>query len=229
MIIGTESLLGLERGARLGALHQVVLDALHVVVLHEVAQRLPVLLLVVADARENIVKRLERRAPGGEVPVRVRVRQLLHGAERVEQIRVVLDVVLTRDVRDRHAPELLRMLLEERAVRVERVLLDELREVVRRRLRERVHRRDVPVVPKRHGLGERAVHDARVPAQRLHDEQVVQLVVRLRVVGAHAVAHPGVPCAKRFAEVHYGEVREVGPAAVLRRFFSFQNVCARIV
>jgi len=47
------------------------------------------------------------------------------------------------------------------------------------RLADAVHACDIPVVPKGHGLRHRAVYHARVAAERLHYQQVVELVISL--------------------------------------------------
>ena len=93
--------------------------------LHQVAQRLPVLALVVAHADEDVVQRAEPRP-------RARRGAAVDGARGVEVgDHAVLLVVLPRDVRDGERLELVGVLRQKRVVRLVRVVLDQLGEVVR--------------------------------------------------------------------------------------------------
>lgn len=123
---------------------------------------------------------------------------------------LTIDVVLLGNGRHRHLLEHLLVGVQVPVVRVVCVILDEFREVVRSRLVCAVDRGHVPVVAKRHGLGHSAVDNRRVPAESLHDEEVVELIVGLGVVGAHALAQPVAALAKRLPEVHDREVGKVG-------------------
>eukprot|EP00966_Prymnesium_polylepis_P221035 5112978-Prymnesium_polylepis.1 len=106
-------------------------------------------------------------------------------------------------------PQLVGALREEGVVRVVGVVLDQLRQVVRRARRERVDGDHVPVVADGHRVRERAVHGARVASERLHDEEVVELVVGLGVVHTHPLRHRAVARAQRLAQVQHREIRKV--------------------
>mmetsp|Transcript_16500 Transcript_16500/g.55697 ORF Transcript_16500/g.55697 Transcript_16500/m.55697 type:complete len:269 (-) Transcript_16500:21-827(-) len=164
------------------------------------------LLLVVAHADKDVVQRLELR-PRGTV---ARQRPLFaHGAERVEEKRVVALVVLAGDVGHGHHLEAFALDLDELVVRLVGMVLDELGEVVGGLLGDGVDADHVPIVKERHRLRHRAVHGARVAAKRLHDQKVVQLVVGFGVVGAHSRGLVRLAGAKRLAEVEHREVCEV--------------------
>ena len=55
-----------------------------------------------------------------------------------------------------------------------------------------VNPNNVPVVKKGHGLGNGSIDDVGVSAQAFHDEQVVELVVGLGVVGSHPSSKRGI-------------------------------------
>mmetsp|Transcript_22716 Transcript_22716/g.63397 ORF Transcript_22716/g.63397 Transcript_22716/m.63397 type:complete len:285 (+) Transcript_22716:488-1342(+) len=165
------------------------------------------LLLVIPHVDKDIVEAFQLGTAGREISILV---GLLDGAEQIEEERIVVDVVLLRDLRHGTRLEHLLVLHEVLAVGVEGVILDELRQMIRGVLGPRVDEHDVPVVEEGHGLGQHAIDGAAVAAQRFHDEEMVQLVVGLGVVRAHLVAQ--IAFAERLAQMQDGEVGEVGHA-----------------
>mmetsp|Transcript_103224 Transcript_103224/g.266859 ORF Transcript_103224/g.266859 Transcript_103224/m.266859 type:complete len:258 (-) Transcript_103224:593-1366(-) len=134
-----------------------------------------VLVLVVADVAEDVQQRLARRSPR-------HCSGALTGLELVEVVQVPSDVVLDGDRRRGDLRQDLSILFHELRVRDEGVLLDQVREVVRELGLRHEEEHDEPVVHDRRVLGGKAVEPRAVAAQRLHDEEVVQLVVFLRAV-----------------------------------------------
>mmetsp|Transcript_6880 Transcript_6880/g.17246 ORF Transcript_6880/g.17246 Transcript_6880/m.17246 type:complete len:372 (+) Transcript_6880:410-1525(+) len=194
------------------------IDGIHVVELDQVAERLPVLLFVVPDVAKDVVQRVELRAA---LAVGGLGRLGLDGAKQIKEERIVLDVVPGGNLRDRSALEAVLVLGGELAVGVKGVVLDELRQVVGGGLVPGVNDNDVPVVEKGHGLREGSVDDVGVSSQALHDEEVVELVVGLGVVGAHSIGHAVVSLPKGLSKVHDAEVGEIGDPC-----HRFQNVKA---
>lgn len=86
--------LALDDGHGLGALDHATL-ALHVVVLHQVTECLPVLALVVAHVDEHVVEARELGPPVAILAVLVR---LLHRAKEVEEKRIVLLMAREREM-----------------------------------------------------------------------------------------------------------------------------------
>mmetsp|Transcript_74742 Transcript_74742/g.151800 ORF Transcript_74742/g.151800 Transcript_74742/m.151800 type:complete len:374 (+) Transcript_74742:837-1958(+) len=183
------------------------IDGVHVVVLHQVAQRLPVLPLVVTDVDEDVVERTQFRAAFAVGPL---FRLVLDGTKQIKEEGVVQLVVLAGNLGDWFGLEAVFVLGGELAVGVKGVVLDELRQVVGRGFVPGVDPNDVPIIEKGHGLCQRPVDDVGIPAQAFHDQQVVELVVRLGVVGAHSFGHAVVAFSKGFPEVHDAQVGKIG-------------------
>mmetsp|Transcript_20036 Transcript_20036/g.35090 ORF Transcript_20036/g.35090 Transcript_20036/m.35090 type:complete len:265 (-) Transcript_20036:20-814(-) len=164
------------------------------------------LTLVIAHVHEHVVQRRQLRTALTELAVLI---WFWNCAEEVEQEWIVFLVVLSCNRRDGHLLELVLILRQKAVVRIISMILNELRQMVRCLLGEGVDADDIPVVEEGHRLCERPVDEARVAAKRLHDEQMVELVVGLGVVRAHALTVAGGPFTERLLQVHHREVGEV--------------------
>jgi hypothetical protein len=166
-----------RRGLDLGGI-----DGVHVVVLDQVAQCLPVFSFVVPDVDKDVVEGGQFRTP---LAVGSRFVLVLDGAKEIKEERIVQLVVPSGNLGDRQALQTFLVGRRELAVGVKGVVLDELRQVVGGGFVPGVDDNDVPVIPKGHGLCEGPVDKVGIPAQAFHDQQVVEFVVGLGVVGSH--------------------------------------------
>lgn len=167
-----------RRGLDLGGI-----DGIHVVELDQVAQSLPVLTLVVPNVHKDVIQGGQLRAP---LAVGSLLRLVLDGAKEVKEERIVALVVLAGNVRDGLVLEAFLVGRGELAVRVKGVVLDELRQVVGGGFVPGVDHNDIPVVKEGHGLTNGSVDNVGISAQTFHDQQVMELVVGLGVVGSHS-------------------------------------------
>ncbi len=167
------------RGLDLGSI-----DGIHIIELDQIAQSLPVLAFVISNVDKDII---ERRQFGSSLAVGSLVVNALDGAKQVKQERIVLFVVLASNVWNGCRLEAFLVIGRELAVGVKGVVLNELGQVVGGWLVPGVNDNDIPVVKEGHGLGNGSVNDAGISAQALHDEQVVEFVVGLGIVGSHSV------------------------------------------
>ena len=164
---------GLDRGG---------IDGVHIVVLDQVAQCLPVFSFVVPDVDEDVVKGGQFRTPLAVGSLFVLV---LDGAKEIKEEGVVQLVVPAGHLGNRQVLQAFLVGRRELAVGVKGVVLDELRQMVGGGLVPGVDDNDVPVIPKGHGLCKGPIDNVRISAQAFHDQQVVEFVVGLGVVGSH--------------------------------------------
>ena len=132
------------------------------------------------------------------------------GVERVKQVQVLGLIVLFGDRRRRLRLEPRGVALDICRVGLVRVVLNELHDVVGGPRVQQVQHDARPVVGERRVLREPAVEEVGVAAERLHDKQVVQLIVRLGIVHLHPGRAP-VP-AQRLVQVQHRDVGKVGHA-----------------
>mmetsp|Transcript_76135 Transcript_76135/g.152961 ORF Transcript_76135/g.152961 Transcript_76135/m.152961 type:complete len:431 (-) Transcript_76135:216-1508(-) len=158
-----------------------------------------VLSFVQTNVEEHVVQGLHHRSPAPPRTARL---------ELVKVVHVAAAVVLPGDGGGRQRGQQLRVRIQKFSVRVHRVRLNELREVVRV---ARAHQPEPHQHPEvQHGgvLREEPVAPQLVSAQALHDEQVVELVPLLGEV------HPldlcaAAPPAEALVQVEHGDVAEV--------------------
>eukprot|EP00962_Isochrysis_galbana_P055519 scaffold27286_cov132-Isochrysis_galbana.AAC.2 len=92
-------------------------------------------------------------------------------------------------------------------VGVHGVGLEQLHELVGDTRRAEVHPHQEPVVKEGHVVAKEPIRPLRVAAQRLHDQQVVQLVPLLRAM--HLAELGGAPPAEGFVKMEHRHVRKV--------------------
>mmetsp|Transcript_9216 Transcript_9216/g.26327 ORF Transcript_9216/g.26327 Transcript_9216/m.26327 type:complete len:202 (+) Transcript_9216:5752-6357(+) len=102
------------------------------------------------------------------------------------------------------------MLLQVLAVRVEGMIFNQFRQMVRRIFGPCVHEDDVPIVKECHRLCQHTIDDALITTQRFHDEEMVQFIIGLGVMRAHLVTQ--IAFTERFTQVHDAQVGKVGHA-----------------
>mmetsp|Transcript_956 Transcript_956/g.1844 ORF Transcript_956/g.1844 Transcript_956/m.1844 type:complete len:222 (-) Transcript_956:663-1328(-) len=167
------------------ALHRVLLARAH---------GLHVLALVLANVLEDVEEAVARRT------TRPRCAHL----EIVEEVEVRRGVVVDCDRRRRQRLEPRAVHSDEGAVCVHGVRLEQLHELVGDARRAEVDRQEAPVVHDGGVVREEAVGPGEVAAERLEDEQVVQLVPLLRVV--HLAKLGRAPPAEALIQVEHRRV-----------------------
>mmetsp|Transcript_12494 Transcript_12494/g.31551 ORF Transcript_12494/g.31551 Transcript_12494/m.31551 type:complete len:367 (-) Transcript_12494:1713-2813(-) len=185
-----EQLLGRRNGLFLELLGQLVLlAALHgELVLH----------LVVPDVAEHVVE-----APARRPALHVRV-----VGEGVQHVDVAAEVVRDRHEGRRQLLQLLLVLTCKLLVRVDGVPLHEHGELVGQLGGHGKEGAEQPEVEHRCMLRQEAVAPGLVPAEGLHDHEVVHFVPLLRKVHL-AHGHAGAEPAEALVEVHHADVRHV--------------------
>ena len=156
--------------------------------------------LVVSDGLEDVVQGLDGRPSRRAGPRRLKL---------VEEVQIFGFVVRLGDPRRGQLAEKFLILIRELAVRVHRMRLDELREVIRQRGGDEPEREQDDVIHQRRVLRQKPIPPSPVASEGFHDEQVVVLVPLLREVHpAELAATPPPP--EELVHRQHRVVAEVG-------------------
>ena len=208
----TDMTLSLGAGQRLrgwfGGPYSGTFDGIHVIVLDEVTQCLPVFLFIVSNIDKHVMERLQLGSTQAKVPMDI---SFLDGAKQIKQEGIVLHIILVRNFRYRFGFEHVGMLCQEGIVGFIGMIFNEFRQVVGCLFGNHVHGHDIPIIDKGHALSNQAIHKMGIPTQTFHDKQMMQFIVGFGIMRPHLVAQ--VAFAKGFLKMQDGQVGKVGDSA----------------
>mmetsp|Transcript_22186 Transcript_22186/g.35288 ORF Transcript_22186/g.35288 Transcript_22186/m.35288 type:complete len:235 (+) Transcript_22186:169-873(+) len=162
--------------------------------------------LIIPNCYKDIVKILYRGTA-----------QLTLRLELIKHIKISVDIIIDRRLGCGHPLELLFVFLQVFIIGSKRVLFHILIEIISLDGVDKIQCYDNGVVAKGNVLGKESIEKILVPAQFLHDEEVMQFIPSLSEVELEVLGTS--PSTQRFIEVENGQVGEVRDAGD-----SFQGV-----